>query len=430
MYNNIIHGILSTALRNEEALTLVVSKLREKQFTGEYRNVFLVLKHYSDSNLNIDDIVFEHACLQRNVTQEVINAIIQSPPCLSSLDAYIEQFILSVTKENIFKVQGKLQHIANNAKSTKEMLSDVEKAIDTDIFGESGSSEDKTRSIADALPDYLIQLEENSKIKDGVIGLRTHFSGVNSTMKGLVPKDLIILAGRPSMGKTAMAISLFLQSIKAGETGLIFSLEMPEEQIMNRTICAMGEIKQDNLRTGRLTSKEKASFQNCMDLIKNKIKLFINDQSGITISEIKRIAYHIHKKHGLKFLIIDYLQLMGTDDIDADTRAEAIGKITIALKGLAKDLKIPVLLLSQLNRSLEQRADKRPINSDLRESGSIEQDADVILFVYRDEVYNEKTKEKGVAELIIGKQRNGPLGVIRTSFQGEFARFMDIPVEI
>ena len=204
---------------------------------------------------------------------------------------------------------------------------------------------------------------------------------------------------------------------------LIFSLEMPSEQIMMRMLASLGRVDQTKIRTGQLDDEDWARVSSTMGIMLEQGKMYIDDGSGLTPTEVRSRARRIAREHGgLSMIMVDYLQLMQVPAL-SDNRTLEIAEISRSLKALAKELEIPVIALSQLNRSLEQRADKRPVNSDLRESGSIEQDADLIMFIYRDEVYNNDSPDKGTAEIIIGKQRNGPIGRVRLTFQGQFSRF-------
>jgi len=198
---------------------------------------------------------------------------------------------------------------------------------------------------------------------------------------------------------------------------------MPSEQIMMRMLASLGRINQTKVRTGQLDDDDWARLSSTMGLLMEKGKMYVDDASGLTPTDVRSRARRIARDHGgISMIMVDYLQLMRVPSL-ADNRTLEIAEISRSLKSLAKELKCPVVALSQLNRTLEQRADKRPINSDLRESGSIEQDADLIMFIYRDEVYNEDSTDKGIAEIIIGKQRNGPIGKVRLTFQGQFSRF-------
>jgi replicative DNA helicase len=246
----------------------------------------------------------------------------------------------------------------------------------------------------------------------------------NKETSGLQPSDLIIVAARPSMGKTTFAMNLCENAMLLEEKPvLVFSLEMPSEQIMMRMLASLSRVDQTKIRTAQLDDEDWARMSNTMAMLKDKDNLFIDDSSGLTPMDVRTRARKLaREKGGISLIMIDYLQLMQVPGL-SDNRTLEIAEISRSLKSLAKELEVPVVALSQLNRSLEQRSDKRPINSDLRESGSIEQDADLIMFIYRDEVYNEQSTDQGVAEIIIGKQRNGPIGTSRLTFQGQFSRF-------
>ncbi|MEC8226123.1 MAG: replicative DNA helicase, partial [Pseudomonadota bacterium] len=260
--------------------------------------------------------------------------------------------------------------------------------------------------------------------QDGVTGVSTGYTDLDKMTAGMQPSDLIIVAARPSMGKTTFAMNLAEHAAMTQDKPvLIYSLEMPSEQIMMRMLASLGRINQTKVRTGQLDDDDWARLSSTMGLLMEKGKMYVDDASGLTPTDVRSRARRIARDHGgISMIMVDYLQLMRVPSL-SDNRTLEIAEISRSLKALAKELQCPVIALSQLNRTLEQRADKRPINSDLRESGSIEQDADLIMFIYRDEVYNEDSAEKGVAEIIIGKQRNGPIGKVRLTFQGQFSRF-------
>jgi replicative DNA helicase len=259
---------------------------------------------------------------------------------------------------------------------------------------------------------------------NGVTGISTGFSDLDKMTAGLQPSDLIIVAARPSMGKTTFAMNLAENAaMMQDKPALIFSLEMPSDQLMMRMLASLGRIDQTKIRTGQLDDEDWARLSSTMGLLIESGKMYIDDAAGLTPTDVRSRARRIARDHGgLSMIMIDYLQLMRVPAL-SDNRTLEISEISRSLKALAKELKVPVVALSQLNRSLEQRSDKRPINSDLRESGAIEQDADLILFIYRDEVYNDDSEFKGMAEIIIGKQRNGPIGRVPLTFQGQFSRF-------
>ncbi|MBO1272408.1 replicative DNA helicase [Shewanella sp. 4t3-1-2LB] len=278
------------------------------------------------------------------------------------------------------------------------------------------------KSILEKTVDKIEQLYNNPH--NGVTGVSSGFADLDEKTAGFQAGDLIIVAARPSMGKTTFAMNLCeYAALNEDKPVLIFSLEMPSEQIMMRMLASLGRVDQTRIRTGKLDDDDWARVSSTMGLMLEKGKMFIDDSSGLTPTEVRSRARRVAREHGgLSMIMVDYLQLMQVPAL-ADNRTLEIAEISRSLKALAKELEIPVIALSQLNRSLEQRSDKRPVNSDLRESGSIEQDADLIMFIYRDEVYHEDSQDKGVAEIIIGKQRNGPIGKVRLTFQGQFSRF-------
>ena len=259
---------------------------------------------------------------------------------------------------------------------------------------------------------------------DGVTGVDTGYQDLNKKTAGLQRSDLIIVAARPSMGKTTFAMNLCENAAMLQEKPvLIFSLEMPAEQIMMRMLASLSRVDQTRIRTGQLDDDDWSRISGTMGILLEKRNMYIDDSSGLTPTEVRSRARRIFREHGgLSLIMIDYLQLMRVPSL-SENRTLEIAEISRSLKALAKELQVPVVALSQLNRSLEQRADKRPVNSDLRESGSIEQDADLIMFIYRDEVYHENSDLKGIAEIIIGKQRNGPIGTVRLTFNGQWSRF-------
>ena len=260
--------------------------------------------------------------------------------------------------------------------------------------------------------------------QDGEItGASTGFNDLDEKTSGLQPADLIIVAGRPSMGKTTIAMNMAENvALKSGLPVAVFSMEMPGEALAMRMMSSLGRIDQHKVRTGKLDDDDWPRLTSAINLLA-ETKLFIDDTPALSPTEVRSRARRLTREHGqLGLIVLDYLQLMQSPS-SGDNRVQQISDISRGLKALAKELNVPVIALSQLNRNLEQRPNKRPVMSDLRESGAIEQDADLILFVYRDEVYNEDSPDKGIAEVIIGKQRNGPLGTVRLTFLGQYTRF-------
>jgi replicative DNA helicase len=311
-------------------------------------------------------------------------------------------------------------------RSSDELLDFAE----SKVFKIAEQRSDTTKTIvgiAEALEITIGKMEElYQKPQYGVTGVDTGFTDVNAKTSGLQPADLIIIAGRPSMGKTTFAMNICENAALSNDKPvLVFSLEMPKEQITQRILASLSKVNLTRIRTGQLDDEDWARISSTMGILLEKQNLFIDDTAALTPTELRTRARRLFREHnGLSLIMIDYLQLMRVPEYSGTpNRTLEIAEITRSLKSLAKELHVPVVALSQLNRSLEQRADKRPQNSDLRESGSIEQDADVIMFIYRDEVYHEDSDYKGIAEIILGKQRNGPIGSVRLLFRGEYSRF-------
>ncbi len=256
-----------------------------------------------------------------------------------------------------------------------------------------------------------------------ITGVPTGFTDFDDKTAGLQPGDLIIVAGRPSMGKTTFAMNIAeTAAIKHRKPVAVFSMEMAGEQLAMRMMSSLGRINQHKVRTGKLDDDDWPRLTSAVSILA-EAPMYIDDTPALTPTELRARARRLKREHGdLGMVVIDYLQLMQVPGT-RENRATEISEISRSLKALAKELRVPVIALSQLNRSLEQRPNKRPVMSDLRESGAIEQDADVIVFIYRDEVYNEDSPDKGTAEIIIGKQRNGPIGTTRLTFLGQYTRF-------
>ncbi|OGI45655.1 MAG: replicative DNA helicase [Candidatus Muproteobacteria bacterium RBG_16_65_34] len=259
--------------------------------------------------------------------------------------------------------------------------------------------------------------------ESSITGVPTGFTDLDEMTSGLQAADLIIIAGRPSMGKTSLAMNIAENAAVGHKAPVaVFSMEMPGTQLAMRMMASLGRINAHRVRTGKLDDEDWPRLTSAVSLL-NEAPIYIDDTPGLSPLELRARARRIKREHGLGLILVDYLQLMQSPDAANENRATEISGITRALKNLAKELNVPLIAMSQLNRSVESRNDKRPLMADLRESGAIEQDADVILFIYRDEVYNKESADKGVAEIIIGKQRNGPTGTVRLTFLGEYTRF-------
>jgi replicative DNA helicase len=276
--------------------------------------------------------------------------------------------------------------------------------------------------IRQVLVQTLDELQKRSSNPEDVTGLSTGFYDLDRATSGFQPSDLIIIAARPSMGKTSFVMNIAeYASLKSGRSVAVFSMEMSTQQLALRTISSLGRIRQDNLRSGRLAEEEWPRITSTMSLLKNA-KLFIDDEGSLSPAEVRARARRLKREHGLGLVVIDYIQLMVVPGT-TENRTNEVSEISRSLKAMAKELNVPVVVLSQLNRGVEQRTDKRPMMSDLRESGSIEQDADIVAFIYRDDYYNKESTEKNIAEIIIAKQRNGPTGTVKLKFTGMYTRF-------
>lgn len=281
-------------------------------------------------------------------------------------------------------------------------------------------------NLSDLLAEAMEKIDKLCEAKDPITGLATGFKDLDELTSGLQPADLIIVAGRPSMGKTCFAMNIAEHAaIQEEKPVAIFSLEMPGSALAMRMLSSLGRIDQHLIRTGRLIDGDWPRLGSAMSMLSNA-KMFIDDTPALSPGELRGRARRLAKEHGqLGLIVIDYLQLMQVPGYK-ENRTNEISEISRSLKSLAKELNVPVVACSQLNRGLEQRADKRPMMSDLRESGSIEQDADLILFIYRDEVYNDDSPDKGSAEIILSKHRNGPIGKKRLTFLGNYVKFENL----
>jgi replicative DNA helicase len=272
----------------------------------------------------------------------------------------------------------------------------------------------------------LEKIENASRLKSSVTGLPTGFLDLDYKTSGFQPSDFILIAARPSMGKTAFVLNIAeYMAFRKNIPCALFSLEMSRDQLMNRLFALESRVNAQSLRTGKLKDDEWAKLVEGAGIISNS-QLVIDDTPGINLQEFRSRARKYKLDHDIQIIFIDYLQLMAGNGGRNDNRQQEISDISRALKSLARELNIPIVALSQLNRAVEQREDHRPMMSDLRESGAIEQDADMVMFIYRDDYYNKDTEEKGIAEIIIGKQRNGPIGTVKLVWLPEYTKFANM----
>lgn len=374
--------------------------------------------------------VFEHLQNQGNAEAMgglgYLNSLAQYVPSASNIRRYAE----IVRERSILrKLVTASDEIATNAFNPKgravdKILDEAEQKIFN--IGEEGSRMKQGFQSMDSLVvDLLDRVQEMADNPNDITGVPTGFHDLDKMTSGLQPGDLVVLAARPSMGKTAFAINIAEHvALNEGLPVAVFSMEMGASQLAVRVVGSIGRVDQGHLRTGKLTDEEWPRLTEAIERLRT-VSLHIDETPGLTPSELRANSRRLARQCGkLGLIVVDYLQLMsGSSGSDGDNRATELGEISRGLKMLAKELQCPVIALSQLNRGVEQRTDKRPMMSDLRESGAIEQDADIIMFIYRDDYYNKDSKDPGVAEIIIGKQRNGPTGTVRLAFLKPLTRF-------
>ena len=310
---------------------------------------------------------------------------------------------------------------ANDGRSASEVLDDAERMVFE--IAEKGSRGRKGfRSLKQILPEAVDRIDLLHQSDGSITGISSGYHEFDKMTAGLQPGDLVIIAGRPSMGKTTLALNIAENAaIGSRVPTAVFSMEMPSQQLAFRMISSLGRVDQTHLRTGNFPDEDWSRINTAVQLMSDA-PIYIDDTPSLSPTEIRARARRLHREHGLGLVVIDYLQLMQVEG-SKENRATEISEISRGLKALAKELEVPVIALSQLNRSVEQRTDKRPVMSDLRESGAIEQDADLIIFIYREEVYNQDTPRKGIADIAIAKQRNGPIGDFPLTFVGRYTKF-------
>jgi len=350
----------------------------------------------------------------------------QNTPSASNIRAYAQ-----VVREraSLRKLIEAAQDIAESGfnpegRNSAELIDQAERRIMQ--VAEEGHRAGGPQDINPILKSALGRIEELFQSGGDITGLSTGFIELDRMTSGLQDSDLVIVAGRPSMGKTSFAMNLVEHAVLTQKKPiLVFSMEMPADSLIIRMLSSVGRIDQTRLRNGKLEQEDWSKLTVAVNKLKD-VPLFIDDTPALTPTEVRSRARRVARENGgLGMIMVDYLQLMQVAG-SSEGRTAEISEISRSLKAIAKEFKVPMVALSQLNRALEQRPNKRPVNSDLRESGAIEQDADLIMFIYRDEVYHEDSEEKGIAEIIIGKQRNGPIGICRLAFIGQYTRFENL----
>lgn len=355
-----------------------------------------------------------------------IGSIVQNTPSAANIKRYAEIVRERSIMRNLAQVGVQITESAYNpvGRSAANLLDEAESRV-FEIAEEGARGKQGFVDIQPLLKEVVerIELLYSQDNPNDVTGIASGFHDLDQNTSGFQPGDLIIVAGRPSMGKTAFSLNIVEHvALEVEKPVAVFSMEMGGAQLAMRMLGSVGRLDQHKLRTGRLDDDDWPKLTHALGKL-NDAPIHIDESAALSALEVRARARRLYRQYGgLGLIVVDYLQLMSSSS-PGENRATEISEISRSLKSLAKELKVPVIALSQLNRSLEQRPNKRPVMSDLRESGAIEQDADVILFIYRDEVYNPETQDKGIAEIIIGKQRNGPIGKVNLTFLGEFTRF-------
>lgn len=401
-------------------------------YRHDHRLIFRAIARLVERNVPFDAVTLSEQLDNQGLLAQVgglayLGELAKNIPSVANIRAYAQIVRERATLRELIRVSNDIADSAYTPKGRDgaELLSEAERLIFE--IAEARPKNGGPVMIKDVLTNTLERIDQLFNAGDAITGLSTGFTDLDEQTSGLQPADLIVVAGRPSMGKTTFAMNLVENALmRSDKAVLVFSLEMPSESIATRMLASLGRVDQTKVRNGNLDDDDWPRLTSAVNLLSER-KLFIDDTAGISPAEVRSRARRLAREHGeIALIMVDYLQLMQVPGFKSDNRVNEISEISRSLKALAKEFNCPVVALSQLNRSLEQRPNKRPVMSDLRESGAIEQDADIIMFVYRDEVYHPDSEQKGVAEIIIGKQRNGPIGTVRLAFLGKFSRFENL----
>ena len=410
---------------DREAITVASELICGDDFYGkQYGVVFDTMVELNDEGKPVDLITLQDRLREKDVPPEVsslefIRDLITAVPTSANIKYYAGIVAEKATLRKLIRLN---EEIANTCYAGKEnlevILEDTEKRV-FELVQKRNTGE--FVPIRQVVMNAMDKIEKASKSDGNVTGIATGFIDLDFRTAGMQPSDLILVAARPSMGKTAFVLNIAQHvAFKLNQTVAIFSLEMSKEQLVNRLFSLESRVDSQHLRTGNLSDAEWEKLIESAGVI-GQSNLIIDDTPGISISELRSKC----RKY-LKLIIIDYLQLMSGSGRGSDSRQQEISDISRSLKALARELNVPVVALSQLSRAVEQRPDHRPMLSDLRESGAIEQDADVVMFIYRDDYYNKDTEKKGIAEIIIAKQRNGPIGTVELVWLPDYTKFANL----
>ncbi|MBC7357848.1 MAG: replicative DNA helicase [Desulfacinum sp.] len=425
-------SLIGGMLLDNSGLPAAMELLKGDEFYREaHRIIFRAMQDLFERNEPVDLITVTDLLQQRQELEAVggaayLASLTQLVPSAANVPTYAKIVSEKAILRRLIQVAGEISSWCYGAgKNAEEVLDRAESAI-------FAITENRIRNsyapIKDVVKESIRTIESLQERRELVTGVPTHFRDLDKITSGLQPSDLIIIAGRPSMGKTAFALNIARNAaMKSGIPCAVFSLEMSKEQLAMRLLCSEARVDSQKVRTGFLSQQDCAKLLTAAGYFM-EAPLFIDDTPAITTLELRAKARRLKMEHGIGMIMVDYLQLMRSRE-HSERRELEISDISRSLKALAKELNVPVVALSQLNRKVEERHDKRPQLSDLRESGAIEQDADVIAFIYRDEVYNPESKDKGTAEIIVSKQRNGPTGRVKLAYINSYTRFEDLAPE-
>lgn len=428
-------AVLGGLLLSPRAWDQVADVITETDFYREdHRLIFRAIHELNDRGKPCDAVTvtewFEaHGKVDQVDGGSYINQLTASTPSAANVKAYAEIVREKSVLRQLIDVGSEITSgvFAADGRDSQELLEAAERKIFA-IAEQGQRAGSDFVSVQETIKEAIEKIQELHEFEGEITGVPTGFKDFDKQTAGLQPSDLIIIAGRPAMGKTTLAMNIAEHAaIKHNVPVAIFSMEMSALQLVMRLFSSLGQIDQTKLRTGNLNDLDWPKLTSAMNLL-HKCRIFIDETPSLSPSELRARARRLKRKHDIGLIVVDYIQLMAVPGT-SENRATEVAEISRSLKAIAKELSVPVVAVSQLNRALEQRTNKRPIMADLRESGSIEQDADLIIFIYRDEVYNEETPEKGKAEIIIGKHRNGPTGKIILTFQGQWLRFANYAPE-
>ncbi len=428
--NEAEQSVLGSILLKDKAFASVVDKLAATDFYRQgHQIIYQSMVELFDRGEPQDLVTVTNLLNDRNLLESA-----GGPTYLASLTSIVPVTANIAAYARIIRQKAILRNLINTSTDIANRCFEEQDDIDTlvdqaeqsifDLAGKKSSSD--FNALKSIVPDSFKKIEQLYKRKELITGVPTGYYELDKMTAGLQDSDLIVLAGRPSMGKTAFALNIAQHAALVEKIGVaIFSLEMSKEQLAMRLLSSVGHIDSQKIRTGRLQSEDWPHLTRAVGMLSDA-PIHIDDTPALSILEMRSKIRRLASQHDIGLILVDYLQLM--QGRSAENRTQEISEISRSLKALAKEHSVPVLALSQLNRGLESRTDKRPMMSDLRESGAIEQDADVICFIYRDEVYNkaEDNPERGIAEIIIGKQRNGPTGYTRLFFKKEYTMFENL----